>query len=166
MRDFAPRLHKAMCGEHNLHEHFTGVELVERDQILMDVGAGRLKLLRGFNVWILLEDEGYDHPLVFADLTDHFRYCPGSESSMLTKPCEPTAESVYNVRENGGTRTLKANTYSRTAYRAQHRTRPGDAYIFETWGPRAAWHAGCSRHRCSTTGRRRSVEVRTVIVSN
>ena len=149
IKDFAPELYSAMnCADRaaELKERI-GVCSCRRDEVLLEVAHGQKRMIRGFNLWLLLEDDGRDVPLCFADLSSY-------RGQVTDCTC--------------GTRTLKREAHANITYRAQADSmRPGDAYLFETWGPKAAYHAGVERAHKRRTGqraRRRSVEVRVALL--
>lgn len=138
MRDFAPALLGSIV--------LAGDGTAARDRLLSDVTAGRRSFVRGVNVWILLEDDGCNFPLAFADVCAY-------PSDAATTPCQ-----------RSGTRTLDARAHTHAVYCAQPQMHPGDAYVFETWGVHAAWHVGASRVSCPPSARRRSIECRVAVV--
>jgi hypothetical protein len=149
----------------------------QRDEVLSEVLSGRVHARRGFNVWILLEDVGHDAPLAFAELSERGHSHDGEiggrgSREVAGKEEDPCGEGalrrgVYELHrdhraaeERCGTRLLKRSAHDHVTFRAQPAMQPGDAYLFETWGPRAAYHAGVEREPCRHGARRRSVEVR------
>ena len=95
---------------------------------------------------------------------------PTSLTARLRTPCAAAlaapwyTQGVYHCCELGGTRSLKEQTRADTVYRAHHAMQRGDAYVFETWGPRAAWHVGATRTSPPPGSYRTSIEVRVAAV--
>ena len=167
-RDFAPVLHR-MIQEWDVTASNTtrGPLARNRDEALCAMVQGTHSAERGFNIWILLDDDAdgaANFPLVFADLSAHYDLLPQARDAPTT--ADPGPDGVYECVTAGlaGTRHLKGHAHSHATYRAQPAMVPGDAYIFETWGPHAAYHAGATRVPCPPTARRRSVEVRLAVV--
>jgi len=166
VRDFAPTLHRL------IEERSAATEpgarppcgARGRDETLCAVVQGAHALVRGFNVWILLEDDGVDYPLLFADLEPFYAKWPRSRGAPTA--ADPGPDGVYECASEGvaGTRRLKPSVHEHAQYRTAPAMLPGDAFIFETWGPHAAYHAGASRVPLPGVARRRSVEVRVAVV--
>ena len=142
-----------------------------RSRALLAVGRGECEVLAGLNVWILLEDEGRSSPLTFADVSGHVARWPERANSQLATPSAPPSHALYTCHGSGGTtlagtRNLKHDALPQTVFRACADMRPGDAYVFATWGVNAAWHAGATRTWApkASLGRRRSLEVRCALV--
>ena len=180
LRDFTPELHRAMNSglggvaqlEHKLQEG--GGSCSHRDVTLLQVARGTKRMVRSFNLWILIEDAGRDAPLCFAELGARWQD-DGQKWEATDGPCahetamaNVASARAYDVSSTCGTRTLKREVLSRVTYRAcSGSMQPGDAYIFETWGPTAAYHAGVERahrRRFGPRARRLSVEVRVALV--
>ena len=141
-----------------------------RDALLLDVGHGARTVSGGVNVWFLLEDSDESSPLAFVDLSHHLQHFPERASGRLATPAEPAEAAVYTCHGSGGsilggTRNLKLDALPLSTFRAHEGMRPGDAYVFATWGPKAAFHAGATRTPLPKGARRRSVEIRVALVS-
>ena len=163
VRDFAPTLHELLstsqtmstAGKGDAGRQEVGSAVMPRDTLICDWVSGRRRPLLGLNVWLLLQDDGDDYPLVFAEL---------SEASLTSDERPYLSDDPDGMV---GTRRLKASIGRSATYRAATGMRRGDAYVFKTWGDAAAYHAGASRASLPPPylARRRSVEVRVVLLS-
>mmetsp|Transcript_80287 Transcript_80287/g.159587 ORF Transcript_80287/g.159587 Transcript_80287/m.159587 type:complete len:115 (+) Transcript_80287:1332-1676(+) len=106
--------------------------------------------------------------LAFADLSAHRTKAPLQRGEGEECEYDISTGAIDPRSPHGGTRNLKREMRAHMCVRAAHPAmRPGDAYIFETWGPRAAYHACAMRTRPPKGrrhGRRRSAEVRVALV--
>lgn len=171
LRDFAPALHDvaawsaaARAGTTYAAQRAVSeaplAAATPRDALICGWASGSRIPLLGLNVWLLLEDRGRDYPLVFAELSEVDRADRASDRCTC----------LHDGTQGSGTRRLKASIGRRATYRAALGMRRGDAYVFRTWGDGAAYHAGASRTTPllpfpTSTTRRRSVEVRIVVLS-